>query len=151
MSLSGFSIKRGLFVPAAGGSVLLDSAWALNSFTSGVLVTTSVTFNPDGSITTVTNDTSTQPAADNWWTDNPETAVGDDYEVAFTAATGTFSTGLAINTYGRLDVARTWTVRVLAKNSPDVKACNGVTFAIRPNGGGSVIDSIAGCAHSASN
>lgn len=139
-------------VGAGGGIVKLSTAWALNSYTAASAVTTSITFNTDGSISTSTNDTSTLPDADNWWTAQPETAIGDNYEVAVTAiGAGSFSTGLALNTWGRLDVARGWTVRVLAKAAPDVKSVTGVTWAIRTYPGGATQDSVTGCAMSASN
>lgn len=152
MSLSGFSVKRGLFVPS-GGIVKLSTAWSLNSYTAASTVTTSITFNTDGSITTVTNDTSIQPDSDNWWTDNPETAVGDDYEVAYTAiSAGAFlGTSPAINSWQALTSNVTWSVRVLSKNAPDTASVIGVTWEIRPAGGGASLDTITGCAMSASN
>lgn len=150
MSLSGYSLKRWIHAPS--GIVKLSTAWSLNSYNAGLLTTTSITFNTDGSITTSTNDTSVQPASDNWWTDQPETGIGDNYEVAYTAISGgSFTTGEAINTWSRLDVARTWTVRVLAKNAPDTQSVVGVTWAIRLYPGGATQDSVAGCAMSASN
>lgn len=151
MSLSGFSVKRFIHVPQ-GGAVKLSTAWNLQSYSAGLLTTCGITFNSDGSLTPIYNDTSDLPDADNWWTDNPETGVGDDYEVAVTSiTTGAFNVGAAVGTYVRLDVNRTWSVRVTAKQAPDTNVANGVTFAIRPFGGGSIIDSVTNCNHSASN
>lgn len=134
------------------GEVLLDVAWHLNNFNDEGLSTCSVTFQPGGGITYQANDISDYPAADNWWTSNPITNKGADYEVAFTAISiGSFDQGPAINVWTNMGSTVQWIVRVLAKDFPSTQAANGVTWAIRPAGGGAIIDSITGCSLSASN
>jgi len=152
--------QRGSFFSAVlrtqggGGRVLLDPLWTISNHDAGSLSICSVTFNTDGSMSVARNGGGdTLPAADNWWTDNPETDVGDDYEVAFTAWDGgsVWSTGAAINVWTALTSDVGWSCRVIAKASPDTQAANNVTFEIRPAGGGSSLDTITGCNHSASN
>ena len=134
------------------GVIKLDTSWQINSFDLGALSVSSITFGSDGSLTAVYNDTSNAPASDEWWTGNPAPGVGADYEVAFTAISiGAFTTGPALNEWTSLSSDVQWSMRALAKFAPYTVAANGVTFEIRPAGGGASIATITGCAHSASN
>ena len=146
MLAGGFFADKGV-----GGNVLLDTQWNLNSFDDGLLSVTSISFNPDGSLTAVYNDTSDIPATDNWWTGNPETNIGASYEVAYTAITGgAWATGPSINVWTNMGSTVTYSVRALAKDTPTTVVANGVTFEIRPAGGGASLATLV-CNHSASN
>ena len=136
------------------GVVKLDPAWNLQSYDASSLSTCGITFNPDGSVTPIYNFSSDLPGEDNWWTTNPTVGfnIGDDYEVAVTAVTtGGFTIGPAINEWTSLSSSVTWSVRALSKNAPETVVANGVTFEIRPAGGGASVATITNCNHNASN
>ena len=66
----------------------------------------------------------TSPDALSWWTDNPDTDIGDDYEVRITETSGAFSSG-TVGTYQALTLNRTWTRSVVGP-----AASGSVTFTI---------------------
>lgn len=136
----------------SNGQVILSTSWNLNSYDAAALSVCGITFNSDGSLTPIYNDTSDLPDSTNWWSTNPKTGIGADYEVAVTAVTtGGFTLGPSVGTWTSLSSNVTWTVRALEKNNPETVVANGVTFEIRPAGGGASVATITNCNHNASN
>ena len=136
----------------AAAGVVKITTWNLSDTNLGGISTCGVTFNADGSITRI-GDTGSI-SSDEWWTQNPEANVGLDYEVGFTAIRSgdTWSTAAAtVNNFVRLDVARTWNVRVITKAAPSLKDARDVVFEIRTYPGSVSQDTNSNCSHSAEN
>lgn len=101
-------------------------------------------FNPDGSIDEIGPDTTdrVQVDATEWWSDEPEASIGDDYDVRCASInSGVWDFQAAsVGTWIQISIARDWRVTVLTMDAPDQQVCN-ANFEISLTGGASAIDS----------
>jgi hypothetical protein len=143
VSLSGFSVKRGLFVPT-GGTVPVINGGFSSHFVSGGACFAGVTFNVDGECYDLGSALAGRTifTSGEWWPDEPDTGIGSSYDVRQASLTsGAWNAQAAsVTTWVQISVERIWRCNVLAMSSPDVSAAAGV-FEIRDTGSGSAHDS----------
>lgn len=135
-----------------GGSagVVKLTTWNLSDTNFGGISRCGVTFQTNGNVTRI-GDTGTIPD-DEWWTTQPETDIGLDYDVRYTSITGSWNlSAAALNVWIQISAARTWRISVASKASPSLKSISNVSFEIRLTGSGSALDSNVNCTFSAEN
>lgn len=127
---------------SAGGIVVL-TGYASSRENPGGLVHSGIAFQRDGTIDDVGPGAleRTQVNAGEWFSKEPQVAIGDNYDIrCATISGGPWSTQAAtVGTYIKIDDERRWSVRVLAMDSPITLSCTGIPFEIRLTGGGSVL------------
>ena len=140
--------QRGIICAAAigyGGDRVILTNHSLSQTNLGPnLVTSGPAFETNGTLNEIGPEATTFTAvqAREWWSAEPETSIGSNYDVQrlSSGATGAYSTTLTADTWYQISEQRVWRVTVIAKNNPSV-ASGSSTFEIRATGTGSALDS----------
>ena len=127
---------------AAGGSVVITNI-GLYETNPGFNTWNGIRWNDDGSIDERGYGTGdyAQVHLGEWWSDEPETDIGDSYDVrALSGGSGSWNGAAASdNTWIQIGIPREWFVQVLGKFSPDIISASR-TWEIRDTGSGSALD-----------
>lgn len=138
--------QRGIICAAAvfGGARVVLTNHSLSQDNPSALCTSGPAFETNGTLNEVGPEVTTFTAvqAGEWWSAEPETSIGSNYDVQrlSSGATGNYSTTLAADTWYQISEQRLWRVTVIAKNAPDIDTGSS-TFEIRATGTGSALDS----------